>query len=81
MQVVGAFKVFNADCNDVEEYQLKWLKLLYCVKGLGFKSYVCHLCGISFIIILNMCWIMMSDNIIIELYKLLRNMNWFDGYA
>jgi len=28
-----------------------------------------------------MCWIMMSDNIIIELYQLSRNMNWLNGCA
>jgi len=26
-----------------------------------------------------MCWIMMSDNIIIELCELSRNMNWLNG--
>jgi len=31
MQVIGAFKVFNADCYDVEKYWLKWLRVLYCV--------------------------------------------------
>ena len=43
MQVVGAFKKFNAECYDVEKYQLKWLKVLGCVNGLGFESYVCQL--------------------------------------
>ena len=29
---------FNSDKYDVEKYQLKWLKVLNCVRGLGFKS-------------------------------------------
>jgi len=29
--------------------------------------------------ILTICWIMWSDNIIIELYKLSQNMNWLNG--
>jgi len=44
MWVVGAFKEFNADCYDMEKYLLKWLRVLKCVRGLGFKSYVCCLC-------------------------------------
>jgi len=43
MRVVGVFKAFNAECYDVEKYYLKWLRVLDCVKGLGFKSYVCQL--------------------------------------
>jgi len=35
MQVVGAFKAFNADCYDVEKYWLKWLRVLNYVRGLG----------------------------------------------
>jgi len=46
MGIVGAFKGFNADGYDVEKYYLKWLRVLKCVRGLGFKSYVCHLCVI-----------------------------------
>jgi len=37
---------FNSDIYDVEKYWLKWLRVLYCVKGLGFESYVCQLCVI-----------------------------------
>jgi len=51
MRVVGGFKEFNADCYDVEKYKLKWFRVLKCVRGLGFKSYVCHLCVILIIII------------------------------
>ena len=28
-----------------------------------------------------MCWIMISDNIILELEELSRNMNWLNGCA
>jgi len=28
----------NSNLYDVEKYQLKWLRVLYCVRGLGFKS-------------------------------------------
>ena len=52
MQVVGAFKAFNVDCYDVEKYQLKWLRVLDCVKELGFKSYVCQLDVIYLICVL-----------------------------
>ena len=34
---------FNVDCYDVKKYQLKWLSVLDCVRGLGFESYVCQL--------------------------------------
>jgi len=37
------------------------------VKGFEFKFYVSHLCIIYLIIILIICVIMMSDNIILEL--------------
>ena len=46
MRVIEAFKAFNVECYDVEEYYLKWLRVLDCVGGLGFKSYVCQLCVI-----------------------------------
>jgi len=36
----------NINEGDVENYKLKWLRVLHCVRGLGFKSYVCHLCVI-----------------------------------
>ena len=36
---------FNTDTYGVEKYQLKWLRVLDCVRGLGFKSYVCQLCA------------------------------------
>jgi len=36
--------VFNSDLYDVKKYYLKWLRVLNCVRGLGFKSYVCQLC-------------------------------------
>ena len=49
---------------------------LVCVRGLGFKSYVCYFfCDIKlvlFLCILNVWWIFM----IIELYWLVWNMNW-----
>jgi len=34
--------VFNFDMYDVKKHYLKRLRVLYCEKGLGFKSYVCH---------------------------------------
>ena len=43
MRVIGAFKEFNVVCYEVEKYKLKWLRVLNCVKGLGFESYVCQL--------------------------------------
>jgi len=42
----------NTNLYDVEKYYLKWLRVLGCVRGLGFKSYVCHFM-LLFIIILN----------------------------
>jgi len=53
MRAVGAFMAWNSDLNDVEEYYLNWLKVLYCVRRLGFESYVCHLCIVWFIINFN----------------------------
>jgi len=38
MRVEEAFKAFNAECYDVEKHYLKWLRVLNCVRGLGFKS-------------------------------------------
>jgi len=43
MRVVGTFKAFNVEYYDVEKYWFKWLRVLGCVRGLGFKSYVCQL--------------------------------------
>ena len=34
---------FNIDFDDVEQYQVKWLKVFDCVRGLKFKSCICHL--------------------------------------
>jgi len=36
----------NSDWYDVEMYWLKWLKVFYCVRGLGLKSYVSQFCVI-----------------------------------
>jgi len=33
----------NVNLYDMEKYKFKWLRVLDCVKGLGFKSYVSHL--------------------------------------
>jgi len=44
MRVGRTFMVFNSDLYDVKKYYLKWLRVLNCVRGLGFKSYVCQLC-------------------------------------
>jgi len=53
MWVVRALVEFNADCHDMEKYKLKWLRVLDCVRGLGFESYVCQLYVILMCIILN----------------------------
>jgi len=53
MRVVGAFMAFNIDWCDVAKYYVKWLRVLNCVKGLGFKSYICPLWVNWFIIIFN----------------------------
>jgi len=37
---------FNSDMYDVEKYYFKWLRAFYCVKRLGFESYMCQLCVI-----------------------------------
>jgi len=37
---------FNSDLYEVEWYQLKWLRVLDCLRGLAFESYVCPLCAI-----------------------------------
>ena len=37
---------FNTDMYVMEKYQLKWLRVLYHIRGLKYKSYVCHLCVI-----------------------------------
>jgi len=37
---------------------------------LGFESYVCQLCVIG--------WVMMKDNIILDLYELSWNMDWLN---
>jgi len=31
----------NSNLYNVGKYYLKWLRVLGCVKGLGFESYVC----------------------------------------
>jgi len=33
----------NVDWYDIKKYYLKWFRVLDCLKGLGFKSYICHL--------------------------------------
>jgi len=38
MRVIEAFKAFNTESYDVKYFN--------CVRGLGFKSYVCQLCVI-----------------------------------
>jgi len=57
----------NVNWYDVEKYLLKWLRVLNYVRGLRFKSYVCHLCVVWFIIIIiliiYLC--LVSDSIII----------------
>ena len=37
MRVVGAFMALNVNFHDVEKYFLKWLRVLDCVRGLGFE--------------------------------------------
>ena len=57
---------FNVNCRD--QYQLKWLRVLYCLRGLGFESYVCQLCDILFLcIILRLGMNVSSDNVILKL--------------
>ena len=46
MWVGEAFMALNVNLYDVKKYQLKWLRVLDCVRGLGFESYVCQLCVI-----------------------------------
>ena len=41
-----AFMTFNSDKYDMKKYWLKWLRVLDFMIGLGFKSYVCHLCAV-----------------------------------
>ena len=43
---------FNFDMYNVKKYYLKWLRVLYCVKGLGFKSHVCYLCVYKLLLLL-----------------------------
>jgi len=50
MRVVEAFMAFNSGLCDVEKYYLKWLRVLNCVRGLDFKSYVCQICVISLLL-------------------------------
>jgi len=50
MRVVEAFMAINAKLHDMEKYYLMWLRVLCCVRGLRFESYVCHLCVVWFII-------------------------------
>jgi len=33
----------NGNVYDVEKYLFKWFRVLDCVRGLGFKSYVCQI--------------------------------------
>jgi len=68
MRIVGAFMAFNSDLYDVEKYLLKWLRVPNYVRGLGFKSYICQLCGFWFVIIFDNMLDHVSDNIIIKLY-------------
>jgi len=67
MQVVGAFMALNIVWWDVEKYKLKWLRVLECVRGLGFNSYVCHVCVVCFIINFNDILSVRSDNITLYL--------------
>ena len=41
MRVVEAFMALSVNCCDVEKYWLKWLRVLNCVREVGFESYVC----------------------------------------
>ena len=38
---------------DVEKCQLKWLRVLDCVRGLGFESYVWQLCVVVLLLNFN----------------------------
>jgi len=55
----------NSNLHDMEKYELKWLRVLDCVGGLEFKSYVCQLCVFFYF---KYMLIMLGNNISIELY-------------
>jgi len=44
--VVGTLIALNVNWYGVEKYKLKWLRVLDCVRGLGFEFYVFQLCVI-----------------------------------
>jgi len=67
MRVERAFMALSVVWCDVEKYYLKWLRILNCVSGLGFESYVCMLYVIWFIIIFLIYLWIGGDIIIIEL--------------
>ena len=81
MREVRAFMALHVVDGDVEKYQLNWLRVLYYARGLGFKSYVCQLCVIYLLLYFYKYVILLWNDIILKLYSLARNMNWFDGYA
>jgi len=53
MRAVEAFMALNSNLYNVEKYLLKWLRVLDCVRGFGFKFYVCQLCVIYLLLFLN----------------------------
>ena len=57
----------NIDCCDAKKYQLKWSKVLDCMRGLEFKSHVCQLCVILIVCYFNNIIECGNDNIILYL--------------
>jgi len=67
MRVGRTFMALNIVWYDVKSASLSGWEYLIMLRGLGFKSYVCLLCVIWFIIILLIYLWIVSDIIIIGL--------------